>query len=162
MIKIKVPEGIRMAANEAYLDCKAFRGASDSKCLASGLEAALRWWMEEGPTISMEETLKLYDEICLQDTVRHRKSTEIDKARLVADSWQRRMFLAPEPEGSPTFSDAWNDCTVEINRVGGIRNAAEILRGHKIHEPEVPEEIANLRMTIADDVIGAAKHNELV
>jgi hypothetical protein len=41
-----------------------------------------------------------------------------------------------EPEVQSTdFGEEWNACTVEINRVGGVRKAAEILRAYSTPEP---------------------------
>ena len=84
--------------------------------LRDGLEAFCVWISNNtiGPTASQAREL-IGSMVVLNET----------SLIFAIEAWQRRMFVAPEPEQE--FSEAFNTLTVEINRVGGIKKATEIL-----------------------------------
>ena len=93
--RVVVPDGMLKAAVPCYLP--------DRQLVHSILEAALLW-LSENPIVPTSEQLhsiigKLPVAMC--DIV----WTERDRA-LIAE-WQRRMFLAPEPEVPEQIKDLW-------------------------------------------------------
>ena len=93
--RVVVPDGMLKAAVPCYLP--------DRQLVHSILEAALLW-LSENPIVPTSEQLhsiigKLPMAMC--DIV----WTERDRA-LIAE-WQRRMFLAPEPEVPEEIKDLW-------------------------------------------------------
>ena len=103
--KIVVPEGMIRAVEDRCGDLCKYGGKSQSVRFVSqtAVEAALRW-LSENPILPTAEQLystigKLPVAMC--DIV----WTERDRA-LIAE-WQRRMFLAPEPEVPEEIKDLW-------------------------------------------------------
>ena len=84
--KIKVPEGMRRAAEDAVV--RDLPGSNYCGIVNVGLEAALRWLSENPIVPTMEQATEMSDSghPCVLDGVWY------------ATEWQRRMFLAPEPE----------------------------------------------------------------
>ena len=96
MSKIVVPEGMLEAVNENVQQAPWL----DDGFLLSVIEAAFRW-LSENPIVPTAEQM---DEICRQHSWLDR-----DSVRFGAREWQRRMFLAPEPEMPEEIKDLLYD-----------------------------------------------------
>jgi hypothetical protein len=102
------PEGMLKAAidaqwNEsgAHPSARKILAAEEAvkSCVKAGLEAALRW-LSENPIVPTDgETKRIWRDTGL--------CNEVDDSELqcIAAEWQRRMFLAPEPEVSEEIKD---------------------------------------------------------
>lgn len=113
MKKIKVPEGMLEAAMRASME--AGLGIGPSTELVIPIEAALLW-LTEHPIVPADEQLDslLYD-FGLQD---HENAKPYSKAqaRCLVVGWQRRMFLAPEPEVPEAIKDLMDQYCSESYR----------------------------------------------
>ena len=110
--KIVVPEGMLKAAKDVYHD-KAQDGV-DQSAVKEALKAALRWLSEHPIVPTDEQHDVLYKEfVSLPETrIVTNGTTFRSFFRWAIDAWQRRMFLAPEPE----IPDIW---------MSFVRNAPE-------------------------------------
>ena len=91
--KIKVPEGMLLAASE-------FDPGAGEYNIEPILEAALRW-MSENPILpTTADALTLLQERVASGHLSNKEYCAIPATtiRCVIREWQRRMFLAPEPE----------------------------------------------------------------
>lgn len=77
---------------------------------------------------------------------------DITRVESIVTEFQRRMFRDPEPEVPKlnVFEERMNLLTVEVNRLGGIAKATDILKAVKTPEPEAPEEIKDLMGHVND------------
>ena len=90
-VKIKVPKGMLDAFHRAENQ----NGTKwDGAVLDAMLEAALRW-LTENPIVPTKEQAKDVAQSLLPD---FQDRENVGRAILVLVDWQRRMFLAPEPE----------------------------------------------------------------
>jgi len=96
MAKIKVPEGMLEAAMRASLEAGLAIGPSTE--LRIPIEAALRWLSENPIEPSLEQSAILRDLACVVSAGYGTHDPTAAAAAAVAMEWQRRMFLAPEPE----------------------------------------------------------------
>ena len=108
MKKIAVPKGMLKAAILAvdgkfsciYMPSKGLGGDfAVIEAMGLGLEAALRW-MSDNPIVPTEEQWRA----CLQ-SYNDAAKTGYECALLFCNDWQRRMFLAPEPEVPEAVAD---------------------------------------------------------
>ena len=90
--KIVVPEGMWIAGFNATITI-ADRGEATTKCL----EAALRWLSENPIVPTSRQERELVDSWI--------KETSLGKTEHLVTEWQRRMFLAPEPEVPEEIKD---------------------------------------------------------
>lgn len=112
---IKVPEGMLKAFGEAY-DHQKGLGANSETCERFGLESALRW-LSKNPIVPTDEQAQVMlekvfndppfiysspnDEMPGQNILINREQLtcpHLSREQEVFAEWQRRMFLAPEPE----------------------------------------------------------------
>jgi hypothetical protein len=100
--KIVVPEGMLKEARHAFFDpSKALREASDTECLFSAIEAALRWWLENPMCPTHVEVESILSMVQFQGL----RGTNLDRLQDFAVMWQRRMFIESEPESDPKLFD---------------------------------------------------------
>ena len=98
--KYAVPEGMKQAAEEAeeeYL-CD---GQSRDVCRKVILEAALRWQAENPIVPTHAEVERILEMVQFQGL----RGTSLDRLQDFVAMWQRRMYLAPEPEVSEGIKD---------------------------------------------------------
>ena len=113
-----VPEEAKAAIRNAVYE--KFKAVVSKPQIETVLEAFIRW---------QDGELKR-----LKETVPHKQAKpEAYKAALED---LRRMYLAEQEPPKDEFGEAWNNLTVEINRIG-IPKATEILRSQRVSEPEV-------------------------
>lgn len=92
--KIVVPTGMIEAAHVAW-QMHPIRGYDPDDAINKALEAAIRW-LSENPIVP---TRKQWDEIGASPEVYGHVYSNSDEAEIeLCVAWQRRMFLAPEPE----------------------------------------------------------------
>jgi hypothetical protein len=94
--KIVVPEGMLKAAIASHNDA-VLKG--NTPLVRDALEAALRW-LAENPIVPTTEQVLAVRRACGET---HTALTE--KAKPLFAEWQRRMFLAPEPEVPEEIKD---------------------------------------------------------
>lgn len=98
MKKIVVPDGMRKAALKAIESANAVElGVEGGAKIV--LEAAFRW-LSENPIVPTEKQEKEMDQ-----WARARMAREPIRPATFAVEWQRRMFLAPEPEVPEAIKD---------------------------------------------------------
>jgi len=86
--RLQIPDGMTVAAHNAPgLE----NDGNKYYYISKGLEAALRWW-KENPSMPTDEQLDT-----MKRDLRFRDGVDFDLQKLCAE-WQRRAFLAPEPE----------------------------------------------------------------
>ncbi len=121
--KIKVPEGMLLAASE-------FDPGAGEYNIEPILEAALRW-MSENPIVPTDaDALTLLQERVASGHLSNKEYCAIPATtiRCVIREWQRRMFLAPEPEVPeiPPFSENVSDFITRSGFVDGRQHNQEI------------------------------------
>jgi len=104
--KIVVPAEMKMAAWKAAC---VQRGVSES-LIETALEAALRWLSENPIVPKLRSDIEHLDEV-FGDT--DDKGGREDLVAVVCE-WQRRMFLAPEPEIPEEIKDVMAWCDVNF------------------------------------------------
>ena len=92
-----VPEGMKQAAEEEYL----YDGQSRDVCRKVILEAALRWQAENPIVPTHAEVERILEMVQFQGL----RGTSLDRLQDFVAMWQRRMYLAPEPEVSEGIKD---------------------------------------------------------
>ena len=156
-MKIKVPDAMLKAVEASYENR---RGAYSENATRADLEAALRW-QSDNPIVPSDEQMD-----ALTNAVPYLDSGNGRIFRFVIDMWQRRMYLAPEPE-VPKLSveDVLNLMLENIDRVQvpipynvdparvpvlkeeakqQIRNAIKNLKSDP--EPEVPKTVKDIHL----------------
>ncbi len=106
--KIVVPEGMLKAVDAAWINAHGGPHPQASPKVAKDiedgirfdLEAALRWLSENPIVPTMQELVSMQEAYC-----RQQMSGEHNSMVFVAVEWQRRMFLAPEPEVPEEIKD---------------------------------------------------------
>ncbi len=88
-VKIKVPKGMLKAVEDRYGDV--YASGFYRKVVTADLEAALRW-LAENPIVPTRTEV----ESIIEPNLRGLDAYDLVKASIA--EWQRRMFLAPEPE----------------------------------------------------------------
>ncbi len=91
-MKIKVPEGMLEAAEKAANDSRGVGPEDLGVDVLKTLEAALRWLAENPVEPSDDQTAKLKLDYMMAE------HNHPQLVKFSAVEWQRRMFLAPEPE----------------------------------------------------------------
>jgi len=120
-------------------------------CMAVSGQPAHEAWSTETCRVALEAFIRWQDGELkrLKETVPHKQAKpEAYKAALED---LRRMYLAEQEPPKDEFGEAWNNLTVEINRIG-IPKATEILRSQSASEPEVPE-IEDLPKKVMKDLL---------
>ena len=103
MKKIIVPEPMLSAAEDSGAGC-------GSRSCEMILEAALRW-LSENPIVPTDEQAKLLGKVYASNNF---GSDYHDSLKRTVVEWQRRMFLAPEPEVPEEVKDLlWDGQTGE-------------------------------------------------
>lgn len=156
--KIVVPRGMLKEARHAFFDpSKALREASDTECLFSAIEAALRWWLENPMCPTHVEVESILSMVQFQGL----RGTNLDRLQDFAVMCQRRMFLAPDPEAVRSFIKneveiGWRDGLVTAGPfirqnacwtpdqaekfAEHLKSSAQKAREQKLEEPEVPKD----------------------
>ena len=88
MKKIKVPDGMLAAAREVMWPDRLATGYEHQN-LESALKAAITWLADNPTEPSLEQVGYMYDAF---------RGSHVEALQYIATHWQRRMFLAPEPE----------------------------------------------------------------
>lgn len=95
--KYVVPEGMLKVFGEAY-DHQKGLGANREGCEKAGMETALQW-LAENPIVPTTQQAAGMAEDCGNEIRKpNRNWSAHDCVTFYAVAWQRRMFLAPEPE----------------------------------------------------------------
>ena len=97
MKKIIVPDGMLKSANDAWIACE----YEKLDAMRDALEAALLW-LSENPIVPTDEQIVLLKRECPT-------RIEFYRFRWATAEWQRRMFLAPEPEVPEEVKDLLSD-----------------------------------------------------
>ena len=102
MKKILIPKEMAQAAHQAFFNMNSIGGTrgdrSDGERMIFALEAALRWLSEHPAAPTLEQIKSIKSQTSLE---------EINPACVyhICLEWQRRMFLAPEPEVPEAIKD---------------------------------------------------------
>ena len=95
MSAIKVPEGMLKAAElEKQLDSE-FRLSSQFTAFGDGMRFACRW-LSENPFVPTEEQVKQMNQMWHSSAIADSRPEYYEQ--FIAAEWQRRMFLAPDPD----------------------------------------------------------------
>jgi hypothetical protein len=97
--KYVVPEGMLQCAVEAMKEPGGSKFRSTEQWAATGLEAAIRW-LAENPIVPTKEQI---------DQIDYFLDGEPNFVESHAVEWQRRMFLAPEPEAPDAVKDLYDE-----------------------------------------------------
>ena len=104
-VKVKVPNGMLKAVEDRYGDV--YASGFNRKVVTADLEAALRWLAEnpivpktfdELPTVGYFSDSSTWGTKGTPEYEQKRQENYLDGMRRLLAEWQRRMFLAPEPE----------------------------------------------------------------
>ena len=98
-VKVKVPNGMLKAVEDRYGDV--YASGFYRKVVTADLEAALNWLSENPIVPTAADALTLLQERVASGHLSNKEYCAIPATtiRCVIREWQRRMFLAPEPEG---------------------------------------------------------------
>lgn len=106
--KIVVPEGMLKATVVSYnskTNELGYRYVIDRYVMEAAIEAALRWLSDNPIVPTVEQGMSLMNYLSPAGTREWNQAMWIDFIGAGCAEWQRRMFLAPEPETPEEIKD---------------------------------------------------------